>query len=273
MEDLYEKCLKNSRPIHRKMEENLYDIRVLDVKAKVAENELRQKMTQMANTWKKTGKDERKRKYEEIEEQFAKANDLCNEKIQLAESTYEMVDAFIQKLDKETSSFNAFVKRSKRTAQSTPGTSKENIAEETSVVRRRGTAPSTSMTAKRGGTSGRTSAREGTSSATKAESVRIDGAASSSGSGTQLVGKGDMPIDPNEPRYCTCQQVSFGHMVGCDNKECPLEWFHFECVGLKASPKGKWYCPKCREYRDASRRQQPPSERASQRRDKRSGPN
>jgi hypothetical protein len=27
----------------------------------------------------------------------------------------------------------------------------------------------------------------------------------------------DMPIDPNEPVYCTCKQVSFGEMVACDN--------------------------------------------------------
>lgn len=55
----------------------------------------------------------------------------------------------------------------------------------------------------------------------------------------------DMPPDPNEPKYCTCQQVSFGEMIACDNKECPIEWFHFPCVNLKSKPKGKWYCPEC----------------------------
>uniref|UniRef100_A0A671KGX3 Inhibitor of growth family member 1 n=1 Tax=Sinocyclocheilus anshuiensis TaxID=1608454 RepID=A0A671KGX3_9TELE len=56
----------------------------------------------------------------------------------------------------------------------------------------------------------------------------------------------DIPIDPNEPTYCLCEQVSFGEMIGCDNDECPIEWFHFSCVGLNHKPKGKWYCPKCR---------------------------
>lgn len=56
----------------------------------------------------------------------------------------------------------------------------------------------------------------------------------------------DLPIDPNEPTYCLCEQVSFGEMIGCDNDECPIEWFHFSCVGLNHKPKGKWYCPKCR---------------------------
>lgn len=54
------------------------------------------------------------------------------------------------------------------------------------------------------------------------------------------------PIDPDEPTYCLCEQVSFGEMIGCDNEECPIEWFHFSCVGLTTKPKGKWYCPKCR---------------------------
>lgn len=55
----------------------------------------------------------------------------------------------------------------------------------------------------------------------------------------------DMPLDPNEPKYCTCHQVSFGEMIACDNKDCPIEWFHFACVDLKSKPKGKWYCPEC----------------------------
>lgn len=55
----------------------------------------------------------------------------------------------------------------------------------------------------------------------------------------------DMPVDPNEPTYCICQQVSYGEMIGCDNPECPIEWFHFGCIALTTKPKGKWYCPKC----------------------------
>ncbi|KAL7882126.1 hypothetical protein AOLI_G00089750 [Acnodon oligacanthus] len=56
----------------------------------------------------------------------------------------------------------------------------------------------------------------------------------------------DLPIDPNEPTYCLCEQVSYGEMICCDNDKCPIEWFHFSCVGLHHKPKGKWYCPKCR---------------------------
>lgn len=78
----------------------------------------------------------------------------------------------------------------------------------------------------------------------------------------------DMPVDPNEPTYCLCHQVSYGEMIGCDNPDvsvrllsyfeiicinlvfiivlclilqCPIEWFHFACVDLATKPKGKWY--------------------------------
>lgn len=50
--------------------------------------------------------------------------------------------------------------------------------------------------------------------------------------------------------YCLCRRVSYGEMIGCDNGECPIEWFHLGCVGLTATnrPRGKWYCPECRFY-------------------------
>ncbi|PKS06842.1 hypothetical protein jhhlp_006918 [Lomentospora prolificans] len=57
------------------------------------------------------------------------------------------------------------------------------------------------------------------------------------------------PIDPEEPRYCLCNGVSFGTMIQCDNTDnCKGEWFHLECVNLEDIPARttKWYCPDCR---------------------------
>ena len=56
-------------------------------------------------------------------------------------------------------------------------------------------------------------------------------------------GEGEGEGDDN--KYCTCQRVSFGDMVACDNPSCPFEWFHWECVGLTSEPKGTWFCPEC----------------------------
>jgi len=44
-------------------------------------------------------------------------------------------------------------------------------------------------------------------------------------------------------------QVSYGEMIGCDNEQCSIEWFHFDCVRLTHKPKGKWFCPRCRGSR------------------------
>ncbi|KAF5858523.1 hypothetical protein ETB97_004319 [Aspergillus alliaceus] len=55
-------------------------------------------------------------------------------------------------------------------------------------------------------------------------------------------------IDPNEPRYCLCGDVSFGTMICCESNDCDREWFHLDCVGLSEVPSrtAKWYCPECR---------------------------
>lgn len=49
----------------------------------------------------------------------------------------------------------------------------------------------------------------------------------------------------DDRKYCLCHNVSYGDMVACDNDNCPYEWFHWSCVGLKSEPNGKWYCPVC----------------------------
>ncbi|GAA6002604.1 hypothetical protein JCM10207_007586 [Rhodosporidiobolus poonsookiae] len=45
--------------------------------------------------------------------------------------------------------------------------------------------------------------------------------------------------------YCFCQRPSFGEMIGCDAPDCKIEWFHLNCIGLKESPEGSWYCSQC----------------------------
>ncbi|KAJ3392205.1 hypothetical protein HDU84_004697 [Entophlyctis sp. JEL0112] len=36
----------------------------------------------------------------------------------------------------------------------------------------------------------------------------------------------DLPIDPNEPRYCICDGVSWGDMIGCDNQDVRMKFGH-----------------------------------------------
>ena len=56
--------------------------------------------------------------------------------------------------------------------------------------------------------------------------------------------------DGDEPRYCYCNEVSYGNMIACDNDDCPREWFHLGCVHLEKPPTGrtKWFCSdECKE--------------------------
>ncbi|KAI0484474.1 hypothetical protein GGR56DRAFT_613983 [Xylariaceae sp. FL0804] len=71
-----------------------------------------------------------------------------------------------------------------------------------------------------------------------------DGDARSSGQGDD---EGD--VDADEPLYCYCNGVSYGEMVACDAEDCEREWFHLDCVGLKAAPSlnMKWFCDHCKE--------------------------
>ena len=46
----------------------------------------------------------------------------------------------------------------------------------------------------------------------------------------------DEDFDVDEPRYCYCNGVSYGEMVGCDMDSCSREWFHLKCVGLQKAP-------------------------------------
>ena len=46
--------------------------------------------------------------------------------------------------------------------------------------------------------------------------------------------------------WCYCQQNK-DEMVGCDNGDCPIQWFHMSCWNLTADelPSGDWFCPEC----------------------------
>lgn len=75
------------------------------------------------------------------------------------------------------------------------------------------------------------------------------------GDATKASGDGDVVMADAEDdeeagddkKYCLCHNVSYGDMVACDNDNCPYEWFHWSCVGLKSEPNGTWYCPVCTE--------------------------
>ncbi|KAJ3499320.1 hypothetical protein NLG97_g411 [Lecanicillium saksenae] len=86
------------------------------------------------------------------------------------------------------------------------------------------------------------------------DAVRRSGsAADKDDDGDEAIGDADEEEEEEEEeggddkKYCLCHNVSYGDMVACDNDNCPYEWFHWSCVGLKSEPNGTWYCPVCSE--------------------------
>lgn len=53
--------------------------------------------------------------------------------------------------------------------------------------------------------------------------------------------------DDLKETYCICGRPSEGNMICCDDPNCKIQWYHFECVGIKEPPKGKWICSACKE--------------------------
>lgn len=49
-------------------------------------------------------------------------------------------------------------------------------------------------------------------------------------------------LNSSPVNYCWCRGEESGRMIACDNDKCKIEWFHFNCVGLRRKPRGKWYC-------------------------------
>ena len=54
--------------------------------------------------------------------------------------------------------------------------------------------------------------------------------------------------------YCYCKGPDEGDMIGCENPECAIEWFHMDCLKIKQAPNGKWYCPDYRKLPQFTRK-------------------
>uniref|UniRef100_A0A7N0UT71 PHD finger protein ING n=1 Tax=Kalanchoe fedtschenkoi TaxID=63787 RepID=A0A7N0UT71_KALFE len=146
---------------------------------------------------------------------------IADEKVALAQQVYDLVDGHIQQLDQFLKKYDEELRRESAAAITTPVSSSEKSGKRAEGGRGR-KKTRLAVTAAAG------AATEAATSASNPTAMDID-----------------IPVDPNEPTYCFCNQVSYGEMVACDNTNCKIEWFHFGCVGLKEQPKGKWYCSEC----------------------------
>lgn len=171
--------------------------------------------------------EERVEHLKRMEEAYDKCKEFSDDKVQLAMQIYELVDKHIRRLDANLARFENELKDKLELSE------KESTDEKKSKKRK-------SLKEKRGGGGGRDNKETDEDSPKQKVQKHSDVLL-----GVQASDVLDMPVDPNEPTYCLCSQVSYGEMIGCDNGDCPIEWFHFACVGLTTKPKGKWFCPRC----------------------------
>ncbi|XP_014215136.1 inhibitor of growth protein 5 [Copidosoma floridanum] len=220
-------------------------MRDLDARAQVLMREIDKLSDEYLVNMKNETKENKKKELDKIQTLFNKAKEYGDDKVQLAIQTYELVDKHIRRLDSDLARFEAEIQdkaiNSNRALEDSGSSKKGRKKLKEKEKRKKGTASSEDESKgsrkklKKGGSTASTAATSATGSGSQGESNTLSHPADVL----------DMPVDPNEPTYCICNQVSYGEMIGCDNTDCGIEWFHFACVGLTTKPKGKWYCPKC----------------------------
>ncbi|ESO05837.1 hypothetical protein HELRODRAFT_184897 [Helobdella robusta] len=231
-----EHYLDSLESLPMELSRNFNLMRDLDSKSQ----DLLKEIDEMADSYltnvKDLSNDKRKEQLSKIQTMFSKSKEFGDDKVQLAMQTYEMVDKHIRKLDADLARFEAELK------------------EKAADVKKDGYGGTKDTKKKKKDTNSKDNTDDGKKKKRKSNMngdedlpQTISGALSppislALGHASDVL---DMPVDPNEPTYCLCHQVSYGEMIGCDNPDCPIEWFHFVCVGLTAKPKGRWYCPRC----------------------------
>ncbi|XP_064642996.1 inhibitor of growth protein 5-like [Lineus longissimus] len=237
-----EHYLDSLESLPMELQRNFNLMRDLDTRSQDVITEVDSMVDCYMTTVKRLSPDKRTEQITDIQKLFQKSREFGDDKVQLAMQTYEMVDKHIRRLDSDLARFEAELK-------------------EKAVSAKSGVVPG-------GGTSEPEKGKKGDKKKKKNQKDDYDDEIPKKKkrksqlplqpdiettptvpaipiSITHPSDVLDMPVDPNEPTYCLCHQVSYGEMIGCDNQDCPIEWFHFACVGLTTKPKGKWYCPKC----------------------------
>ncbi|KAG2545899.1 PHD finger protein ING2-like [Panicum virgatum] len=182
--------------------------------------------------------DESERMKKDIEASQDNALSLCTEKVLLARQAYDLIESHIKRLDEDLGQFAEDLKHEGKLPPDEPPVLPPVPVVSRDEKRRLGF--STPQPSKK--------FREREWDRERGMDFDLmppPGSSKKAGTSMDV----DQMIDPNEPTYCICHQVSYGDMIACDNENCEGgEWFHYTCVGLTPETrfKGKWFCPTCR---------------------------
>ncbi|KAM4682063.1 inhibitor of growth protein 4 isoform 1-T1 [Amazona ochrocephala] len=212
------------------LQRNFQLMRDLDQRTEDLKSEIDKLATEYISNARTLSSEEKLGLLKQIQEAYGKCKEFGDDKVQLAMQTYEMVDKHIRRLDTDLARFEADLKEkqiesSDYDSSSSKGKKKGRAQKEKKAARAR--------------SKGKNSDEE----APKAAQKKLKLVRTSTEYGMPSVTFGnvhpsdvlDMPVDPNEPTYCLCHQVSYGEMIGCDNPD------------VRACPWCKWRRRKWRE--------------------------
>lgn len=232
-----EQYLDSLESLPSELQRNFNLMRDLDQRTQDLVQEVDRQATDYLQKVRSLSSEKRRQQLGTIQQLFSKGREYGDDKVQLAMQTYELVDKHIRKLDADLARFEADLKNKnsgKREAIEPAGKKKGEKEK------------------KKGRKSQKDDFEDEIPKKKKKKGQVLQDEPVTSVFPLSIAHPSDvldMPVDPNEPTYCLCHQVSYGEMIGCDNPDCPIEWFHFACVGLTTKPKGKWFCPRCLEER------------------------
>uniref|UniRef100_A0A7N6BWL0 Inhibitor of growth protein N-terminal histone-binding domain-containing protein n=1 Tax=Anabas testudineus TaxID=64144 RepID=A0A7N6BWL0_ANATE len=209
------------------LQRNFTLMRDLDNRTEEKKNEIDKLAEEYIANVKNLASEQRVEHLQKIQNAYSKCKEFSDDKVQLAMQTYEMVDKHIRRLDADLARFENELKE-KLEVSSFESTEGRGLKK----------GDSRGLREKR---ASRGRGRKGSDEdSPRKKKMKNSPDLSDTLLPMQPSDVLDMPVDPNEPTYCLCHQVSYGEMIGCDNPDCPIEWFHFACVDLATKPKGKW---------------------------------
>ncbi|ELU06105.1 hypothetical protein CAPTEDRAFT_227494 [Capitella teleta] len=219
-----EHYLDSLETLPMELQRNFNLMRDLDSRSQEVLKEIDSMADQYMSSVKDLAPTKRTESLKTIQKKFNKSREYGDDKVQLALQTYEMVDKHIRKLDADLARFEAELKEKSLGANvpslnnNQPG--KISRGEKSEKKRKRGEKGKDlddeqprKKKNKKGAAAAASPEREiPTAPPVLAVPINI----SLSHPSDVL----DMPVDPNEPTYCLCHQVSYGEMIGCDNPDC-----------------------------------------------------
>ena len=196
-----ENFLESIEHFPKELQRNFSLMRDLDQRTQDTLREIDENVKDYKKSVSSLTQDERKKRLSKIDELYQKAKEYSDDKVQLAMQMYEMVDKHIRRLDNDLGRFEQEL-QVQENPHRRPSVASVGETQAPALKSRKRLGDSTSSTGIKKRTHTVSLTDEAGPSTVSSPAVMSRGM--SSGPSDML----DMPVDPNEPTYCLCHQVT-----------------------------------------------------------------